>query len=160
MSRYYPRPPNEDGWANLAESPTTGQALACIIDRAECFNDNTEFEPAVEMFKRVMLDKPTCGDCCKIGILVSLPQILTFSLSSPRFSYHRARRVFRDHRLFCVPPCPRGVPVLITLESSSPIHTTPPGRFIIHPFLPLPTRPLSFFSPLNPSVLLRPRWNA
>ena len=83
MSRYYPRPPNENGWANLAESPTTGQALACTIYRAECFNDNIEFEPVGEMFKRVMLDKPTCGDCCEIGVLVSLPQALTFSLLPP-----------------------------------------------------------------------------
>lgn len=71
LTRYYPRPPNENGWANLAESPTSDHApVACTISRAECFNDNTEFEPAVEMFQRVMLHKPTCGDCCEIGILV------------------------------------------------------------------------------------------
>ena len=47
LSRYYPLPPNENGWANLAEASTTGQTPACTINRAECFDDNTEFEPAV-----------------------------------------------------------------------------------------------------------------
>ena len=161
LSRYYPQPPNENGWANLAESPTTDQApVVCTISHAECFNNNTESESAVEMFKHVMLDKPTCGDCCESGIIVSLSQILTLSLSSPPFSYFCACRVFWIHWLLCLPPCPRGVPVIFTPKCSSPTHTTPPSRFIFHPFLPLPIGPLSFFSPLDPSVLLHFWWNA
>jgi len=85
LSRYYPLPPNQNGWANLAEASTTGQTPgpACTINRAECFDDNTEFEPAVEIFKRVMLDKPTCGDCCEIGILFRYRRYLHSLLHHP-----------------------------------------------------------------------------
>ncbi|KDR71214.1 hypothetical protein GALMADRAFT_143926 [Galerina marginata CBS 339.88] len=72
LTRYYPRPPNENGWANLAEPLAGNQApVACTINRIHCFNDNAEFEPAVEMFKRIMLDKPSCGDCIISALVAS-----------------------------------------------------------------------------------------
>ena len=61
--KVYPRPPEQNGWANLASTPSGPKVpVACAIERAECFNINAN-EPAVEMLKRIMVDKPQCGDC-------------------------------------------------------------------------------------------------
>jgi hypothetical protein len=71
MTRSYPLPPRENGWANLASAPSGPKApVACAIERAECFNNDAN-EPAIEMLKRIMVEKPQCGDCVISALIAS-----------------------------------------------------------------------------------------
>ncbi|KIM38886.1 hypothetical protein M413DRAFT_419870 [Hebeloma cylindrosporum] len=63
MARTYPPLPDQNGWADLASTPTGDKVpVVCTVERTDCFNNDAN-EPAVEMFKRIMVDKPRCGDC-------------------------------------------------------------------------------------------------
>jgi hypothetical protein len=55
--------------------------VACAIERVDCFNYNVD-EPAVEMLKRIMVDRPRCGDCGEdfVFLALFLHWSLTFSL--------------------------------------------------------------------------------
>jgi len=63
LKSHYPFPSHQNGWADLAPLSADQTArTACTIVKKYCFGDDSD-ESAVDLLKRVMVDKPSCGDC-------------------------------------------------------------------------------------------------
>ncbi|PPQ65809.1 hypothetical protein CVT26_000394 [Gymnopilus dilepis] len=63
LKNHYPPPANQNGWADLAPIPSDqSPRTVCTIVKKYCFGDDSD-ELSADLFKRIMVDKPTCGDC-------------------------------------------------------------------------------------------------
>ncbi|KAF8884732.1 hypothetical protein CPB84DRAFT_1734273 [Gymnopilus junonius] len=63
LKNHYPLPLNQDGWPDLAPlSEDQTPRTVCTVVNEECFGNDSN-ESAADLLKRIMVDKPTCGDC-------------------------------------------------------------------------------------------------